>query len=278
MISINNNASSYLSWMRPQPAAASSTPNDALTPLARNVSDALQTQLDAYQKHWAEANRAVEQLSSTAQDIAKMRKAAAAERLERVKEQIRLLIKMGGIGDPKAMAQQIAQLAKELTAVVKEYIAAGGTETAQALTPTTAISNANDALSSNTPSTTQTALVPALSNTSATANAAIQSSAPAAANSSSAEFARQYQNIISAGLQKNASNDEADLKFLAKAQELAKQLESLAKLQEVRLLNSGVKPAGKEVDNALQAVSELEKTISKIAASITPVSSLSIFA
>lgn len=55
-------------------------------------------------------------------------KAAAREKITRIKDQIKTLRMLAAGSDPKAIAQQAARLAKELAAAVKEYASAGGTD------------------------------------------------------------------------------------------------------------------------------------------------------
>jgi hypothetical protein len=69
---------------------------------------------------------AVETLRSQPVDRAAERKAAARQKVEQIRERIRLLA-MTASGDPKATARQVAQLARELGQAVRAHAAAGGT-------------------------------------------------------------------------------------------------------------------------------------------------------
>jgi len=76
-------------------------------------------------KKLTEARNASAQLNAAEVDQSAERKAAAMEKIQRIKEQLKAL-RMLGAGDPKAMARQAARLSRELAAAVKEYAAANG--------------------------------------------------------------------------------------------------------------------------------------------------------
>lgn len=54
------------------------------------------------------------------------RKAAAREKIDRLKKELEVLRMTSGLGDPKAIARRAKQIARELGAAAKEYAAAGG--------------------------------------------------------------------------------------------------------------------------------------------------------
>lgn len=306
MIGISSNSGSYINFLVPrhssgsakQPLVSEVVPGN-IAPSSPAISDVLQTQMDAYQKHWAEASRAIAQLNTNSQDMAQSKKAAAAQKLERIKEQIKMLMRMGGIGDPKANARQIAQLAKELAAAAQEYASAGGGSPQQPATSAdaaTAISGANDTASNSTQSNSNVATgvsaatsgAPALTGTSGenslNADVVLSPATGAALVDSSGQYQdmkersdNNIQNKIS-GLQQKSSSDDADNKFVTEVRNLAKQLKALAKLQEKRLLQAGVQAADSEMANAIQAINEVEKIATSIASSIAVVSSVNVFA
>lgn len=306
MIGISSNSGSYINFLVPrhssgsakQPLVSEVVPGN-MAPSSPAISDVLQTQMDAYQKHWAEASRAIAQLNTNSQDMAQSKKAAAAQKLERIKEQIKMLMRMGGIGDPKANARQIAQLAKELAAAAQEYASAGGggspQQPATSADTVAAISGANDTASNSTQSNSNVATgvsaatsgTPALTGTSGEILNADVVSSPAtgaALVDSSGQYQdmkersdNNFQNKIS-GLQQKSSSDDADNKFVTEVRNLAKQLKALAKLQEKRLLQAGVQAADSEMANAIQAINEVEKIATSIASSIAVVSSVNVFA
>lgn len=84
--------------------------------------------LDDVQSQLKQTLLSVRSSKSNAKEQAK---AAAREKITRLKEQIKTLRMMAG-ADPKAVAQQAARLAKELAAAIKDYASAGGTDIAAA--------------------------------------------------------------------------------------------------------------------------------------------------
>ena len=79
---------------------------------------------DALAKRLQDAKQTIDQLHSGRARAGEARKTAAREKIERIKEQIKMLKTMGG--DPKVVAKQIARLAKELAAAAREYASGAG--------------------------------------------------------------------------------------------------------------------------------------------------------
>lgn len=73
----------------------------------------------------------IRSLNLAADDMKRQRKAAAQEKVERLKRELELLLKFGG--DPKAVARQAAAIARELASAAKEYGSASGGSSASAL-------------------------------------------------------------------------------------------------------------------------------------------------
>jgi len=106
------------------------------TALSKNSTDrehpilALLTKSDpdtaaALRKEQRQAQELLQRLKSSKKDINEQRKAAAREKVERLKAQIQVLLMMSS-GDPEAVARQAAHLARELSAAAKQYASAGG--------------------------------------------------------------------------------------------------------------------------------------------------------
>lgn len=76
-------------------------------------------------KKLTEARNASEQLNASEVDQNAERRAAALEKIQRIKEQLKAL-RMLRASDPKATARQAARLSRELASAVKEYAAANG--------------------------------------------------------------------------------------------------------------------------------------------------------
>ncbi|HLZ19554.1 MAG TPA: hypothetical protein VKO67_08065, partial [Smithellaceae bacterium] len=80
---------------------------------------------DALEKRLNDSRQVIAQLSNSKSNAAQSKKAAAAEKVKRIKAEIQMLKTMGG--DPKLVARHIARLARELKAAAREYASAGST-------------------------------------------------------------------------------------------------------------------------------------------------------
>jgi hypothetical protein len=85
---------------------------------------------DKLKKKLDDAGQAIVQLRNGKSNMAQERKAAAAQKIQRIKEEIQILMRMGG--DPKMIAKQIRKLAQDLAATAREYASAGGKDTGPA--------------------------------------------------------------------------------------------------------------------------------------------------
>lgn len=102
--------------------------NPLLTLLAKSDPDkaaALRQEQRQAQQEQRQAQELLQRLKSSKKDINEQRKAAAREKVERLKAQIQVLLMMSS-GDPEAVARQAAHLARELSAAAKQYASAGG--------------------------------------------------------------------------------------------------------------------------------------------------------
>lgn len=79
---------------------------------------------DALKRRMEESQSLTTQMEALRRGMKQAPKADAAQRVARIKEEIRLLRTMGG--DPKMVARRIAQLARELGQAARAYAAAGG--------------------------------------------------------------------------------------------------------------------------------------------------------
>ncbi len=171
-------------------------------------------------------------------------KVQAAERVARIKEQLKMLRQMAGM-DPKMIARVAAQLAKELAAAVKAYKAAGGADASVSATVSTPATN--DAAKTETPETAE-----------------VEAPAPAA---ETAKAAQSYEK--SQGLDPSSAEKEKDRGFLKDAKEILEELKSWVKTQRARMKKSHVpdmmNPDLKDVRAAEKAFAETEKDMQKIA-------------
>lgn len=79
----------------------------------------------ALKKQQGEAQNLIKQLGSSQSDASEQRKAAAAEKVQRIKEKLKALRLLATV-NPKAAARQAAQLSRELAQATKEYANASG--------------------------------------------------------------------------------------------------------------------------------------------------------
>lgn len=236
-------------------------------------------QADVLEKRLENGKQAVAQLRTGGSNAAQSKKAAAAEKVNRIKEQIKALKMMGG--DPKAIARQIAQLARELASAAHEYTsaAAGGASAQDAADPAEASSGASSdkAVTLNvSPSGDPDAGAAASDETGEKDRQDVATTAPSGAIL--AEGARKYQEAQRqqfvddlqkkiAELRQKSSAADADRDFAQEVRTLAAQLKALAKQQEQRMRRAGDHSADHDIAQIGQALAEAEKSVSGMAAS-----------
>ena len=76
-------------------------------------------------KKLEQAKGILDQIKAAKVDFDEQRKAAAREKIQRIKEQLKMLRMLAAV-NPEAAARRAAQLSRELSAAVKEYAGAGG--------------------------------------------------------------------------------------------------------------------------------------------------------
>jgi len=199
-------------------------------------------------------------------------KAQAKQAVEQLRERIKML-RMMCAGDPKALAKMVASLSKELAAAVKQYAAAGGTETvstevapadSSAATPASADKpSAEDAsAASDTPS--------ADAESAAAPQAADKSAAPQSPEA--AQKTDAYQKMV-AGLEKQSqllSAKSAEAKdtndFMKEVRGLANQLKTYLKHATAHM-DKAQQATNPDAADAEKALKEIDKTINDAAAS-----------
>ena len=249
----------------------------------------------------AKADALKKQLDDTEQVIAQLRfgrsktlqsiKAEAAEKIKRIKEQIKLLMMMGG--DPKMIARQIAQLAKDLASAARSYSSAtaGGTSTpdnaasADAKTTTSGDNTVSTAAQSDSTAGCATesvvvSTVPVSGEPTASEKKKEKdgTTSPNAPLTSSADVAQdrgicQYQDALrqqmktdlqnkTAALTQKDSETAADRQFAQEVRTLAALLKSLIRQQKLRLHQPGDQTTGLSLTQALEALAEAERNAS----------------
>lgn len=224
--------------------------------LADSMKEALKAEQDAYQKHWDEARQAVAQLNTRSQNYGAEQKAIAAQKVQYIKDQIKMLTMMGGAGNPKANARQIAQLAKELAAAVHEYASA---------------SNSNEAPAATANSATQSP-----PNTTPSDPAPIATESATATDTSSAQDKPGMQSLM-AGLYQKSQGSDTDQAFIREVRDLAEKLKALARQQQARMQQEG-SDAG-DISKIYQATDDIAKGLSDIVSQVaTPSPQVNLFA
>ena len=239
---------------------------------------------DALKKNLADAGQVIAQLRSGKSKAAQSRKAAAVEKIKRIKEEIKMLMAMGG--DPKMIARQIARLSKDLAAAAREYASAG-----RASSPDNAA--AAGASNGNTISTAAQNDGTAGATVSLTASAenvsgvlvvfgergetgksdAPESTALAQIDVLQEKNTQQDQDALrqrmktdlqnkAAELSSKTSAAEADRQFSREVRALAALLKLLARQQKQRLQQAGEHSADREMVQTSQALAEAEKSVS----------------
>lgn len=249
---------------------------------------ALEKQLDDIKKVTA-------QLKDGKSSVAQSKKAAAAEKIKRIKAEIQMLKTMGG--DPKLIARQIARLARELASAVREYASAGTTplQSAEAGSPVDVSSGGSGSATeaaggeaANPAATTPASNVSAVSAVSASADSSApgtkdqatgnsqpeksQSASPAPFGVTPAEAARQYaetqQQKYKSDLQQEvdkikdqAARSKADQEFILEVRTQAALLKVLARQVKQHLSRKGDHSADTDLEKARQALAEVEKIL-----------------
>jgi hypothetical protein len=263
-----------------------SSPAPAISATAQPEKPNPYATLTSFLSKWKDAQQAIGSLSRAPQAISQARKAAAAEMIQRIKNQIKLLMMMGG-GNPKARAQQIAQLARQLATAAQEYASAsgggsqegnasaagntsaqndtaassGGEQNATA-SAASATPDAAEATSSATPDTSAAAA--------ATAVASATSASPAESPISTQQVSEQVGSKV-AEYSGNSSESNADQEFAMEVRRLAAQLKALAKQNEVRSPNNPEKSTDREMALTNDAFHEIERALSNIDSANTAV-------
>ena len=248
---------------------------------------------DALEKQLSDSKEVVAQLRNSKVYGAQSKKAAAAEKLKRIKAEMQMLKTMGG--DPRIVAKQIARLAKELAAAAREYVSAGGTispdQTASADTATSASGNNVAALNTVASRATDSGAVSA--SVAATAGSG-EKSVPGEKDAESddatkeqdsasttttgaalAEGARQYQETQQqkfkddlqeqgAKIMKKTLEAVADREFANDVSIVAARLKALAKMVKQRLQKAGDHKADQDIKQTDQALAEVEKSVADI--------------
>ncbi|MEN6467691.1 MAG: hypothetical protein ABFD45_01900 [Smithella sp.] len=271
--------------------AGTSTAKDTLISKIRETDP---KKADALEKQLNDNKQVIAQLRNSKVYGAQSSKAAAAEKLKRIKAEIQMLKTMGG--DPRIVAKQIARLAKELAAAAREYASACGAtspdQTASAAAAANTSVNNVTVLNTFAIGTTDSGAI-VLVGASATAGSG-ETSAPGEKDAERddatkeqdsastttpgaalAEGARQYQETQrqkfkddlqeqGAKIMEKTREAVANREFANNVSTVAAHLKALAKLVKQRLQQAGDHKADHDIKKTDQALAEVEKSISAI--------------
>jgi hypothetical protein len=251
---------------------------------------------DALKKKWDDAEQAIAQLRSDKSNAAQSRKAAAAQKIKRIKEEIQILMRMGG--DPKLIAQKIARLSKELAAAAHDYASSDGVssqgnpvgENAETNTSNNT-NNFNNTLSAITQSDSAAGGATALptvsavtvadqpdtseekgeNNESCPPDVRPQSQINIEQNKSMQQYqeglqqrSKTYWQNKSDELTQKISATKANQEFAREVRTLSALLKMLAQQQKQRLQQAGDHSADREIAQTNQALADVEKSLSSM--------------
>lgn len=221
-----------------------------LYPAASNQQgNAIKAELDAWAKRQEETRQALSQIKPP--DWRAQQKAAAEQRVQQIKDQIKMLTMMAGACDPKANARQITQLAKQLAAAVQEYASACGTDTPQPTVSAPASGAAQSAAANLSPA----AGAPAAASP-PPADTAPASPSPAATGTSD-----PHGKTGAEGATVGQQSSVADQAFIKEVRDLLEKLKALARLQQARMQGDG----HGEISASFDAIGQVEKGLVDIA-------------
>ncbi len=222
-------------------------------------------------KEQEQANSIIARLEASRVDLQDRIKAAAADKLAEIKEQIAVL-KLTGSGNPEATARQVARLAKELAGAASDYANASA--------------YAGDVLSS---SALAEGLAPGQSITVTTTEvtevtvSTLTFDIPAKGEDGQAGGIVQAAERQIAELNQKLDESKADKKFLDEARRLLDELKSIASAAREKLEqeaggvtnNADLKSAESSFARAEQSLSQLSISITSVSVSTTTTVSIS---
>lgn len=227
-------------------------PRSGATPARSATPQPSATPDPAAQERVNRAKTALEAMKQATEAQRNDSKAMAQLRLEWIKEQIRILRQFGG--DPKAVARQVTQLARELGSAVREYTAAArGGQAGDVAAATQAAPN--EAVSNEAAATQATSADPA--------TAATEGTATVAATADKAGEERAETDKAAVHHRETSGLPAEDQPFFDLARSLLKALKDLIAAQQDRARRgdrdaqeavTAVRDATKAIDDALVAL------------------------
>ncbi|MCW8916066.1 MAG: hypothetical protein OQK24_09465 [Magnetovibrio sp.] len=230
----------------------------------------------ALRKEYAEVNNLLEQLRSSQKDINERRRDAARQKIERLKAQIAALLMMAS-SDPEAVAHQVARLARELSAVAKEYASAGGSGASSVAitlgsasappavtTAETSSSTKNPQNAAGTENAATTAVDTQEGGNTQSAKSTAQTSTTADDDRSSF---REKINEQIADANKKAADRQEDADFVRTVRDLMNQLKQIIRKAQRKMQLEDGTSSNQNTEDAEKALRDTETSLSGISAS-----------
>lgn len=187
-------------------------------------------------------------------------KSNAQEKLQRIKEQIRILRQFGG--DPKVIAREVARLARELSGAVKQYTdaarggGANGSDNAEPAAEESKDASAEVTAAEGTPEAAE-AEAEAEAEAKASLKADAEQPGTSTADKAKADSSFREEALrLFAKLEQHSGMSKADADFFALARNLLQQLKALIAAQQEK-----ARRGDPEAQEAVKAVSEAGDTI-----------------
>ncbi|HBC07328.1 MAG TPA: hypothetical protein DC046_07060 [Rhodospirillaceae bacterium] len=277
----------------------SSAPGD---PLLAALEKADPEKARALRKQLDESKSILERIKSAKVDVNEQRKAAAQEKIQRIKEELKALRMLASV-NPEAAARRAAQLSRQLSAAVKEYASASGgagavgigagvsaelAGGANSMNPagiSGAATGTGGAAAPDAAAGTAVPAVPETTNTAASdpsgATAALQGqeeapgTTPFAATDTLAEIAEDNDgdsaSTIRAAIQEQAAGmdqsfgeSRAHQEFVREVREIKNALKAIIELAKRKLEEKNDSSVDRDINDAERALTEVESSLAQI--------------
>lgn len=219
-----------------------------------------------------------DQLNASKEDVNKQKRAAARQKIDRLKEQIKTL-RMFASSNAKATIRQAARLARELAAAVKEYLKAGGdpTSVSTVASGTAPAASTDEAVASEqqeTISSAQTGVETKAIETTGSSETITKDILIGASNehedenkNNSQTAAQQNHDRKLLNASQRAARREEDQKFKDDAKSLLDNLKSILEIARKKIKQEAKNHNNQDVAQAEKALQEAEKLLQNITGS-----------
>ncbi len=256
------NNSSFQSTAAPASKAVKNSPISA-DQLTAEINKGDPDKVKAFYAEQDKLSQILNQLKSSKTTLSQQNKAAAQQKIARLKAEIQALHMMGGL-NPKATAREAARLAKELADAVKEYAAASGDSSGGSAAPDAATAGGASPAPAAVSSANNAAAVTATAPNANTQNAASDPANPAAAQAVASNQTSSYRTTATAANNQNSADQ--DKTFADEARRLKDELKSIIQMAKHKLeqkTHSGFNP---DIQRAEKALADTNDSLNKFAA------------